>query len=511
MLFAIIATSADVSSIGPRQRNTRALTLARARRIQAGMAVPIQPSVWVVDDSPLDAERARRVLTRNCAVEVFHDGSAALERLSSSALPDVMVLDWVMPGVSGVEVCRFLRTQPSGSEGMGILLLTSHRDTTQIVEGLSAGANDYLAKPYSDEELSARVASLVRSRQLLRRAEQAEAVNRRLLETAPDPFLVIDAEGNLSFANEEAASILGIKAEALVGRSSLELIPGLDLHVPEARESRLPTADLEIHGRRFSPTLRSLSDDPSASLIMSLRDVTERRMLDERRLDFYSIIAHDLRNPLNVISMRLQRMLMNEEKENRGPEMRGDIEKLQKTVGSLGAMINDFLELASLEGASYRIARTEVDLSALVEHARDELRPLLESRSQVFRGPNVAGDSETRVYGDAQRLSQVLSNLLGNAIKFTPIGGDITAHLSSTPEYVELGIEDTGCGIAPEVIPTLFQRYRRGEHHASGTGLGLLIVREIVEAHGGTAGVVSTPEQGSRFWVRLPRMRRIAP
>jgi len=97
--------------------------------------------VWVVDDSRLDAERASRVLNTDYAVETFCDGSAVLERLAASSAPDVVVLDWVMPGISGVEVCRFLRSHES-RQGLAILLLTAHRHTDQIVEGLCGGAND---------------------------------------------------------------------------------------------------------------------------------------------------------------------------------------------------------------------------------------------------------------------------------------------------------------------------------------------------------------------------------
>src|SRR5688572_1799390 len=142
--------------------------------------------VWIVDDSTLDAERARRVLLGLYDVQVFHDGSAALECLTAQTPPDVMVLDWVMPGITGVEVCRFLRSGAYGNSPIGIVLLTAHRAVEQIVEGLSAGANDYLSKPYEDEELRARVMSQVRARELLERAVNAEETNRHLLQSAPD-------------------------------------------------------------------------------------------------------------------------------------------------------------------------------------------------------------------------------------------------------------------------------------------------------------------------------------
>ncbi len=465
--------------------------------------------IWVVDDSPVDAERARCVLAREYDVEVLGDGSAALERFSSCAPPDVMVLDWMMPAVSGVEVCRFLRSEAAGAQKLGILLLTAHRHTDQIVEGLSAGANDYLAKPYGDEELRARVASLVRWRALLERAERAEMANRRLLETAPDPLLVLDAEGRFSFANEQAVAALGVGLDALIGRALTELIPDLRAGgpPPSPGESALPTGDVELRGRLFSPTLRVLPLDGAESTIVSLRDVTERRLHDERRLDFYSMVAHDLRTPLNAMTLRIANMLASEELAQQ-PSLLGDMQKLDQRLQSLVVMINDFLELASLEGARRRMGREEVDLARLIWATIEDFRPLLEERGQTFAGP--ARRDDAAVLGDPRRLGQVLSNLIGNAIKFTPPGGSIAARVEVKPRCVEVSLEDTGRGVAPEVAATLFQRYQRAEHSVGGTGLGLMIVREIVEAHGGVAGVESCPGRGSRFWFRLPRSRGAA-
>lgn len=470
-------------------------------------ATPNRARVWVVDDSPTDAERARRVLTKSHRVEVFHDGSAVLERLSSEPAPDVLVLDWVMPGISGVEVCRFLRSQEAGKQGLGILLLTAHRNTNQIVEGLSAGANDYLAKPYEDAELSARVGALVRARKFLRRAEDAEEALRRLLETSPDPLLVLDANNCPSFVNEQASLVFGETQASICERTLSDLLPNFPqgLLNPRQGDSAAPIPELSIGGRLFSASLRVLPPNDVARAIISLRDVTEKRQLEERRLDFYSIIAHDLRNPLNVLKLRLARMLTLAQSAA-ADRLTHEIGRMDGTLDGLVAMINDFLELASLEGASYRLKRKSVDLKALILDVMSEFRPLLESRNQRFEGPVLLGSEDKWVTGDRQRLYQVLSNLISNAIKFTPPEGEICATLEADKSCVRVTIADTGCGIPKQVLPKLFQRYQRAEQHrVAGTGLGLLIVREIVEAHHGTVGVESEPERGTRFWFQLPR------
>jgi len=461
--------------------------------------------VWVVDDSPLDAERTRRVLSDGHVVEVFQDGSAALERLSTGASPDAIVLDWVMPGISGVDVCRFLRSAEGGHPEVGVLLLTSHSETEQIVEGLSAGANDYVAKPYADAELLARVRSLLRTRELLERAEQAEALSFKLLQTAPDALLALDDELCIRFVNDSARAALRREPEQLVGRPLTEVLPELGRRMqstPPAAPSEV-SSDLTIGDQVFSPTLRSLPGVQPFSTIVSLRDVTERRRLDARRLDFYSIIAHDLRTPLHALNLRTQLLLEG----RNGPlskSMEQDLRLMDRNLKALVEMINDFLDLARLDNVTYELQSADIDIEALLNETMESLRPQLEARRQTWCTGLV---EPAIVMGDPRRLQQVLTNLISNAIKFTGEGGTITTHIARHEHDVEISINDTGRGIDPKSMSTLFERYTRADEDSKvpGTGLGLMIVREIVEAHGGTVGVESTLGVGSRFWFRMPR------
>jgi len=462
--------------------------------------------VWVVDDSPLDAERTRRVLSDGHVVQVFQDGSAALERLSTGVSPDVIVLDWVMPGISGVDVCRFLRSAEGGHPEVGVLLLTSHSETEQIVEGLSAGANDYVAKPYADAELLARVRSLLRTRELLERAEQAEALSFKLLQTAPDTLLALDDELCIRFVNDSARAVFRRTSEQLVGRPLTEVLPELERRMqsePPAAPSDI-ASDLKIGEQVFSPTLRSLPGVQPFSTIVSLRDVTERRRLDARRLDFYSIIAHDLRTPLHALNLRTQLLLEG----RHGPlakPIEQDLRLMDRNLKALVEMINDFLELARLDNVSYELQSADIDIEALLNETMENLRPQLEARRLVW----CAGLVEPAiVMGDPRRLQQVLTNLISNAIKFTGEGGKITTHIARHEHDVEISVNDTGRGIDPKSMSTLFDRYTRAggdDNKVAGTGLGLMIVREIVEAHGGSVGVESTLGVGSRFWFRMPR------
>ncbi len=276
--------------------------------------------------------------------------------------------------------------------------------------------------------------------------------------------------------------------------------------VPAPGEGLTALPDVNIGAQLYAPVLRRLPDaEHGAAITLSFRDVTERRRDEARRLDFYSIIAHDLRSPLSTILLRTE-MIFRGKHGILPAGLLLDMRKIESNVRSMIAMINDFLDLARLEGSGYKLDREPLDLAELLRSAVEDLRPLLDASRLSARSELPI--EAISIVGDPRRLGQVLSNLLGNAIKFTPAGGRITVRAELLAEDVEVSVEDTGRGIAPEVLPTLFQRYARAldtQHEVSGTGLGLMIVREIVEAHGGTVGVESHPGEGSRFWFRLPR------
>jgi signal transduction histidine kinase len=183
------------------------------------------------------------------------------------------------------------------------------------------------------------------------------------------------------------------------------------------------------------------------------------------------------------------------------------VEKIKGGIQSLVHMINDFLEIARIESTLVKIEHHAVDVVALVDSAMEGLRPLLEAGALSWKRNACKPPGHCRVVGDGKRLSQVFANLLGNAIKFTPPHGVITTSIGAREGWVEVSVEDTGQGVPPHALPTLFDRYTRAGGDGSevaGSGLGLMIVREIVEAHGGSVGVDSTLGAGSRFWVKLP-------
>ncbi len=466
-------------------------------------------TIWVVDDSPTDSDRVKRMLVASFyRVEVISDGATALEKIASGSAPDLILLDWVMPGISGVEVCRFLRKLPTEISKIPILLLTAQHGTQEIIEAFASGANDYVAKPFVEEELIARVEALLNSKRLLERVTKAETDIRTLLNNAPDPIFVINAQGKVTFANSEGLEIFDKDSKEVIGKQFSDLFPTMALQTVSAElgEPMLPLPDVYFNEKTYSPSVRVLPSDNSSTTTIVLRNVTMRRLAEMRRLDFYTMIAHDLRTPITSVLLRLQLALRGKNGEL-PPGHVSDLRKSETSLRSLAGMINDFLELARFEGIGKKIEPTDVVLGDLVKITMDDYAPLLEKSNLEWVAEGL--DLDETVSGDRRRLSQVLGNLIGNAIKFTPSGGRITTSITSSKEFVELSVKDTGRGIEKNEIPRLFERFSRAVEKPGetiGSGLGLMIAREIVEAHGGLIGVESEVGVGSHFWIRLPKV-----
>ena len=317
----------------------------------------------------------------------------------------------------------------------------------------------------------------------------------------PDAVVTVDADHNIVFANEEAGRALG--SSSLVGRPLADVLPSVDPRAIAATVSGVSPRDVKIGDRAFSPSCRNLRRG-SDELTLTLHDVTEQRRAAARRLDFYSIIAHDLRNPLSGIMLRASLLQMGK----RGalpPAANDELQKIQSHIRGLVELINDFLDFARMDATEMRTDLGDADLCDLVRAAIDLARPLADGKDVAISFDPRAAPVMLEV--DARRVMQVVTNLVTNAVKFSPPRGVVRIELRERADGVEIDVSDNGIGIAPELVAGLFQRYVRapGSGGTPGTGLGLLIVREVVEAHGGHVSVKSEPGHGSTFTVSLPR------
>jgi signal transduction histidine kinase len=233
------------------------------------------------------------------------------------------------------------------------------------------------------------------------------------------------------------------------------------------------------------------------------RAVTELERLNQAKTDFVSIVSHEFRTPLTGIQ-GFSEMMKNEDLTL--DEMREYAGDINKDAHRLNRMINEMLDLDKMESGRMQLHRESVDLNTVVAEAADRVRPNAPAHPLTLRLDPALGP----IAGDRDKLTQVLGNLLNNAVKYSPNGGEIVLSTRVEGSAAHLIVRDHGMGIPSEALETIFERYGRVEsratRHIQGTGLGLPIVRQIVQLHGGTVWAESTVGEGSVFHVTLPRV-----
>jgi signal transduction histidine kinase len=221
-----------------------------------------------------------------------------------------------------------------------------------------------------------------------------------------------------------------------------------------------------------------------------------------------AIVSHDLKNPLSAIYMNARLIQGAAQGAVRGKDVsvesiRRQALIIQQSAERMNRLIRDLLDQAKIETGHFALDRRKVDFAGIVHETLEMLSALAAQKEIALNSNEVPSGIE--VPCDRERVAQVLSNLIGNAIKFTPIGGQIDVSAEHSASAIRVAIRDTGSGIDPLHVPHIFDRYWQPEHNATkGTGLGLAIAKGIVEAHGGKIWVESRPHFGSTFYFTLP-------
>ncbi len=257
-------------------------------------------------------------------------------------------------------------------------------------------------------------------------------------------------------------------------------------------------------GRRYGPAELVLAEGLAARAALAIDNARLYRasqLATQARDEVLAIVSHDLRNPLNVISLAAGRLQRTPSQE--GEVWRKQLGVIQRSADQAVHLIQDLLDATKMEAGRFTVEQRPEDVARLVDEAVELHRPLAEARS--LRLERQVEDALPPVLADRGRVLQVFSNLIGNALRFTPAGGSITLWAQREPGAVRFSVVDTGPGIPPEHLPHLFERFWQAKEGArEGAGLGLPIARGLVEAHGGHMEVSSTLGQGSTFCFTLP-------
>jgi len=366
-----------------------------------------------------------------------------------------------------------------------------------------------------------------RDRQRLERleADRRFAELRAVFDWDPNGIALFDAEGILRMASHQIEEIFGLPLRAMYGLGFEEIYRRkLAQAAPADRDAMLARVraifadrdatskgEVELerpHHRwltRTSVPVRSVDGEYLGRLVV-YTDVTEQRELDRQRSDFLTVAAHELRTPLTPLSMYLQSI---DRRVARGQAVDFDLMgKARRQVDRLGKLVEDLLDVSRLESRRMHLASSDVDMNQLAEDVVADFRAQTRNHDIVFQ----RSAAPVFVQGDAERLEQVLVNVLQNAIKYSPEGGQIRVAVRRDGQEARVSVKDPGIGVPKEEQARLFQRFFRAGNattrNYSGLGIGLFVANEIVRRHGGRFEVESEVGSGSTFTICLPALEQ---
>jgi PAS domain S-box-containing protein len=518
---------------------------ARAPAAQVGPGAAAPAHVLVADDNADMRDYLVRLLSAHWSVAAAGNGEEALAAIARRR-PDLVLTDVMMPGVDGFALLRALRAHPETAT-IPVVMLSARAGEEAVLEGVEAGADDYLVKPFSARELLARVgaqlrlAEAARDRAALlareqRAREEAETQRRQLraiFDQAPTLIAVFRGPDHVvELANEQICQGWGRRQEEVLGRPFFDAVPeGRDqswrplldgvYHSGQAHVGRETAAQFVREGRLetryFDFIWAPLRENGVVDgIIVVATDVTEQVLArhelsglreaaesaNRAKDEFLAMLGHELRNPLAPIMTALQLLKL------RGVSgVDREREIIERQVHHLVSLVDDLLDVSRITRGKLELKRAHVELSDVVAKAIEMASPLLEQqRHQLWVDVARRG---LGLWGDPTRLAQVVANVLNNAAKYTEPGGRIAIIAAREADQVVLCVQDSGVGIAAEMLPCVFdlfvQERQTSARSRGGLGLGLTIVRSLVTLHGGTVAADSEgPGRGSTFTIRLP-------
>ncbi|MBX3200486.1 MAG: response regulator [Labilithrix sp.] len=496
--------------------------------------------VLIVDDNTELGDTLRAVVASGIpgiAIETAESGAAALVKAKEGF--DVAIVDVKLPDVSGIDLITPLRAVSPFSE---VLLLTGFASVDAAIGALRSGAFAFVLKSFRPEELISIVEQALTKVELKHERDELERRYRDLVEVTDVLVVALSGADEVALMNRKAASLAGTTSDQALGRSIFDSwIPAEDHAALRAalattraqgRTTEAETGFVEARGTRLgAPAGEGAQGDASAvqpsprarrirwhlspsresgDLVYGIGiDVTERRALEKRAADAEALsamgelamnLAHEIRNPLNAAVLQLHLLTRNLDRIEADEVTRGALKDRTRIVGDeigrLNRLLTEFLELARPRG----IAREPVHLPRLADEVLD-----LEEESAKGRGVTIVRELPEDgcvAIGDREKLKQVTINLVVNALEAMKQGGTLTVRVRPDHERVLMTVEDTGPGIASELIPNVFDPFFTTKE--AGTGLGLSIVRKIVDQHGGDVEIESERGRGAKVLVSIP-------
>jgi len=410
--------------------------------------------ILIVEDERYHIHVLLNILKPDYRISVSKDGEDALRKAASSNPPDLILLDIIMPGMSGYEVCAQLKAEEKTSD-IPVIFISSLSEVSDIVKGFSLGGVDYITKPFQSEEVLARVRTHVAMREM---QAQLEDQNIRLLHEIGERE---KAEASLQKANEE-----------------------LEMRVAK-RTAQLAEANMEL--KKAKEAAESAS---------------------RAKTEFLSRISHELRTPLSPIVGMTELVLMSENLETQHREF---LQTVRNSAAHLSELIDGLIELTQLESEDAKPVSESFSLDMLLESVAENLEFEAENKGLEL-SRQMDADIPESLTGDPDRVEKILMKIGGNAVKFTEKGRiHISAVIAEKAEdkiTVQFSVKDTGIGIAPEKLAHLFEDFTQADGSSTreygGMGMGLTLVKRMIALMHGRLWAESREGEGSIFHFTLP-------
>ncbi len=476
-------------------------------------------------------------------VEAVPDGEAALAVIRRKR-PELVITDVMMPRLDGFGLLRAIRTNRELS-GIPVILLSARTGEEARIEGLDAGADDYLTKPFAARELLTRIGAMLElarhraenesqlreSEARLQLALQASSASeqrfRATFETAAVGIAQVALDGHWLLVNDRLCEIVGYSRTELERLTFGDITYPDDLardlaHVAELIKGEIATYSIHKRYLRKDGSLvwtnltvamvRTASGSPE-HFISVVEDITERKRAEEElqraaRLkdEFLAMLAHELRNPLAPIrnaSEVLARALPNT------PRIQAPLGMIRRQTALLTRLVDDLLDVSRITQGRIQLQRQPIDLATVISQAVETVAPLIREKRHDISV--LTKQLPVYVYGDSARLVQCVVNVLTNGAKYTDAGGHLRVETRLEGLYAVIEMSDNGIGISSELLPQVFDLFVQGDRTLDraegGLGIGLSVVHRLVEMHGGEVRARSEGlGKGSAFEIRLPHI-----
>ena len=493
------------------------------------MAILEGMHILVVDDEKIIREGAERILQKEgWKTTIAESGERGLELMRGNPF-QILMLDLMMPGISGMEVLKYAQeNQPD----LLVIVITGYATIENAVEAMRNGAYDFIAKPFTPDQLRIVVRRAMDKINLEREAERLRMERAKSLQDVAneksktltiinqmaDGVLVTDQHGCIVLNNPAVTRMLGLEEESPLGKHLSEWTGSDDLTqmlnkvlCMESFQDRGISQELAWGDppKRFfvahAAPVRNEKGEIFGSVTV-FNDVTWLKELDRMKSEFVDMVSHELRSPLSSIRQKLSLIVdgltgeVNEEQEQ-------IVSRVQHRIDGLIGMISNLLDLSRIESGRLVQQKERIALSEIIDEAMDLITQEAEKKGLTCE---VATDAQLfPLHADRQSLETVMINLLSNAVKYNREGGRVSVSAHNRGEFVEIQVADNGVGISEEDLPRIFDKsYRiRSEYTRKviGSGIGLPLVKAIVEAHFGSITVESETGKGTTFTVLLPR------